>query len=75
MTEKEPEQDRHKMPRALFSVDGPKWQRFGKIAGAGKRPEILRAFIDWYLREPGAKLPERPPRQDFTPPSDHAPGS
>lgn len=62
MTEKKPEQDRHKLPRALFSIDGTKWKQFGAAAGAGKRPEILRAFIDWYLREPGAKLPERPPR-------------
>lgn len=62
MTEKKPEQDRHQLPRALFSVDGDKWKRFGKAAGAGKRPLVLRAFIDWYLREPGAKLPDRPPR-------------
>ncbi len=62
MTEKTPEQDRHKLPRAVISVDGDKWKRFGRLTGTGKRPEILRAFIDWYLREPGAKLPVRPPR-------------
>jgi hypothetical protein len=64
MTDKVPEQDRHRLPRAVISVDGTKWKRFGTATGAGRRPEILRAFIDWYLREPGAKLPERPPRQD-----------
>ncbi len=63
MTGKQPEQDRHHLPRALFSVEGDKWKRFGTVAGTTKRSEILRAFIDWYLREPGAKLPERPPRQ------------
>jgi hypothetical protein len=64
MPEKQTETDRHKMFRALFSVDGTLWERFGKKAPVGKRPEILRAFIAWYLREPGAKLPPRPPRQD-----------
>jgi hypothetical protein len=64
VTEKPREQDRHRLPRALFSVDGDKWKRFGTVAGTTKRSELLRAFIDWYLRVPGAKLPERPPRQD-----------
>jgi hypothetical protein len=58
------EKDRHQLPRAVFSIDGALWRRFGTAAGAGKRPEMLRAFIRWYLREPGAKLPERPKRQD-----------
>lgn len=26
--------------------------------------KLVREFLDWYNREPGAKLPERPPRKD-----------
>ena len=61
MTEKQPEQDRHRMFRALFSIDDEDWKTFGKHAGNGKRPQILRSFVAWYIRKPGAKLPERPP--------------
>lgn len=64
MTDKPPERDRHKMFRALFSVDEDDWDRFGSAAGKGLRPNVLRAFVAWYIRKPGAKLPERPPRQD-----------
>lgn len=52
------------MFRALFSVDKEEWMLFGKRAGPGKRPEVLRQLVAWYNRKPGAKLPERPPRQD-----------
>lgn len=27
------------------------------------RATLIKQFIRWYLRRPGAKLPERPPRQ------------
>jgi hypothetical protein len=26
--------------------------------------ELIRAFLDWWLRKPGAKLPKRPPAAD-----------
>lgn len=29
--------------------------------GRSPRTLVLREFIRWYLRRPGAKLPERPP--------------
>jgi hypothetical protein len=38
------------------------WVRFGELAdGAGTdRSEMIRAFIRWYTRQPGAKLPDQP---------------
>lgn len=59
-----PEQDRHRTGRALFTIDDRLWQRFENATGKNKRAGVLRAFVAWYLREPGAKLPERPPRGD-----------
>jgi hypothetical protein len=38
------------------------WIKFGEAAAAAgvDRGTLLRAFVAWYLREPGAKLPDRP---------------
>ena len=38
------------------------WQRFGEAAEAAgvDRTILLRAFVDWYTRQPGATLPRRP---------------
>ena len=52
------------MLRVLVSVGKARWERFGDAAGTTRRAEVIRALIDWYLREPGAKLPDRPPRRD-----------
>jgi hypothetical protein len=60
----EPKSSRHTTPRVVVSVPGILWDRFGKAVGTRNRSETVRAFIAWYMREPGAKLPERPPRQD-----------
>lgn len=30
-------------------------------SGRSPRARVLREFIRWYMRRPGAKLPERPP--------------
>ena len=35
------------------------WNAFNEATG-GKGAAIVRAFIAWYLRKRGAKLPERP---------------
>ncbi|MEU6674859.1 hypothetical protein [Streptomyces sp. NPDC046925] len=49
--------------RALRS----EWEPFGDAAkvvhptGRSPRAKVLREFINWYMRRPGAKLPERPP--------------
>jgi hypothetical protein len=42
---------------------GDEWDELGDAAGKYKRTEVIRQLIRWYLRYPGAKLPERPPRQ------------
>jgi hypothetical protein len=34
-------------------------------ASDGRRPEIVRELIRWYLRRPGSRLPERPPVTDW----------
>lgn len=56
-----PEPDSYR-PHTSFRIEGDLWARFGSLAGAKNRAALLRAFIRWYLRLPGAKLPERPPR-------------
>jgi hypothetical protein len=55
-----PEQDRHRTGRALFTLDRRMWKRLGRAVD--NRAAVLRAFIAWYLREPGARLPQRPER-------------
>jgi len=37
------------------------WERFGAAAAAAgsDRSTVVRELIRWYLREPGAELPER----------------
>lgn len=60
-----------RVPRAgrtrarYFRVDDEKWQAFGKVAEAlgADRSKLLNQFLDWYLRRPGAKLPERPAKE------------
>lgn len=38
------------------------WVRFGEAAerAGTDRGTLLRAFVRWFLREPGAELPPRP---------------
>jgi hypothetical protein len=45
-------------PKQTIRVDPTLWVRFG--VAVGDRAAALRAFMRWYLREPGAKLPKRP---------------
>jgi hypothetical protein len=40
------------------------WGAFGEVLGRDAHGTI-RAVIRWYLREPGAKLPERPARDEI----------
>ncbi|MFI9465722.1 hypothetical protein [Streptomyces xiamenensis] len=61
-------------PDAETSYDTPKrfrapneeWESFEDATkavhpeGRGARAKVLREFMRWYMRRPGAKLPERP---------------
>lgn len=48
-----------------FRTTDDLWESFGAAVERGPDPEadmskVLRAFVRWYVGEPGAKLPERP---------------
>lgn len=49
--------------RARIPLD--KWDRFGELAAelGTDRSKVLNDFVSWYLRERGARLPERPARK------------
>jgi len=51
-----------KTPTTPLRIDRATWTEFGEAAAATgtDRSKLLREFIDWYLRRPGAKLPKRP---------------
>ena len=34
------------------------WESFGEVVD--NRSTVLREFVRWYVREPGAKMPRRP---------------
>jgi len=67
------EGDRHRTPRIVVSMPSDLWKTFGKLVGSRNRSELLRQFVAWYVREPGAKLPERPPRTSGEPGSASTP--
>lgn len=48
-----------------FRTTDDLWESFGEAVRRCPDPEadmskVLRAFVRWYVGEPGAKLPERP---------------
>jgi hypothetical protein len=43
---------------------GDEWDELAEVAGSHKRAEVIRQLVRWYLRRPGARLPERPARRD-----------
>ncbi|MEI5032423.1 hypothetical protein RB201_04280 [Streptomyces sp. S1A(2023)] len=47
---------------------GDTWYDFDAAAKAmdTERAAVIRELIDWYIREPGAKLPDRPGRDVVT---------
>lgn len=49
-------------PTRPIRVDLELWGRAGEATAAAStdRSAIIREFLRWYLREPGAKLPRRP---------------
>lgn len=58
------EEDRHVQPRRLITMGEDLWGPLGSLVGPTKRSQVIRELVAWYVRKPGAKLPERPPRQD-----------
>ena len=52
-----------KTPQRPIRVDDDLWSRFGDVAQPD-RSSVLRDFIRWFVREPGAKMPRRPDVQD-----------
>ena len=50
-----------------FRAPDEEWEAFEAATkamhpeGRGPRARVLREFMRWYMRRPGAKLPERPP--------------
>ena len=48
-------------PHRPIRVSDELWAAFGRLVGARNRARVVREFIAWYCREPGAKLPQRPP--------------
>lgn len=49
-------------PVRKVRISNADWDELGRIVGANGRGTLLKEFIAWYLRRPGAKLPRRPPR-------------
>lgn len=62
-----------KTPIQRFRLDTEEWQAFGEATpDDADRSAVLRAFVAWYLRRPGAKLPSRPPAVPARPdPEEH----
>lgn len=58
-----PQDTTNHRPQRPIRVEKELWDPFGAAVGDRRRSEVLREFIRWYLREPGAKLPDRPPRR------------
>lgn len=52
------------MPLQHFRASREDWSDLHAVAGR-RAHAILRDFIRWYLRRPGAKLPDRPSREEI----------
>lgn len=63
-----------KTPTRPIRVDLGMWASFGIATKAmgEDRSSALRAFMAWYMSEPGAELPERPDRSDWAIAADDA---
>ena len=64
MTDPRPRSGKHLMFRALISLPNKDWKDLGAAVGDTNRAATIRALVAWFLRRPGAKLPERPPRAE-----------
>jgi hypothetical protein len=55
----------NRTPLRPVRVEGALWNLFGEVVGTRKRSGVIREFIRWYLREPGATMPDRPSAADL----------
>jgi hypothetical protein len=48
---------------ARIRIPWARWSRFARAAKAigSDRAKVVNELVAWFMREPGAKLPERPP--------------
>ncbi|MFP3119536.1 hypothetical protein [Streptomyces sp. Iso 434] len=66
--------DRYDTPRRFRAPDS-EWEPFADATravhpdGRSPRAQVLREFIRWYMRRPGAKLPVRPPAGPWSTPA------
>ena len=53
------------LPQQTVRISQGSWDRLGENADAAgtDRSTVIRQLVDWYNRERGALLPERPPRE------------
>jgi hypothetical protein len=58
-------------PTRPIRIEPDLWDRFGLAAGQQGRSPLIRDFIRWYLRMPGAKMPKRP--EVSGPPAEESP--
>jgi len=47
-------------PIRAVRIEDELWDNLGSLVGPRKRSKLIREFIRWYLRMPGAKSPRRP---------------
>ncbi len=52
------------MPIAEIRVAKQDWADF-RAVNLRRAPAVIREFIRWYLRRPGAKLPQRPSPEEI----------
>ncbi|MCX4550544.1 hypothetical protein [Streptomyces sp. NBC_01500] len=66
-------EDPYDTPRRFRAPDD-EWAGFGAATttqhpgGRSPRGQVLREFMSWYMRRPGAKLPTRPPAGPWSAP-------
>lgn len=59
-----------------FRAPDEEWEAFEAATraiyseGRSPRGRVLRDFMRWYMRRPGAKLPDRPPAGAWSKPAD-----
>jgi hypothetical protein len=57
----------YEKPKNIRVPNADEWAPFEQATramhpeGRSPRTAVIREFIRWYMRRPGAKLPERPP--------------